>query len=66
MLIAMNDSATGMPISSETVDPPNSSSAAICQDMIIAEHPGRFDAVCSGGKTDHRGVALERGRSVIS
>jgi hypothetical protein len=34
--------------------------------MIIAEHPGRFDAVCSGGKTDHRGVALERGRSVIS
>src|ERR1700693_2271019 len=32
-LMAMNENATGMPMNSSTVDPPSSSSAAICQDM---------------------------------
>ena len=36
MLIATNDSATGMPISSSTVDPPSNSSAANCQVMRTA------------------------------
>src|SRR5215468_1943307 len=32
-LMAMNENATGMPMNRSTVDPPSSSSAAICQDM---------------------------------
>jgi hypothetical protein len=35
MLIAMNDKATGMPMNSSAVDPPSSSSAAICHDIAI-------------------------------
>ena len=44
MLMAMNDSATGMPIRSRAVDPPSSSRAAICQDMIMAHHRCRSAA----------------------
>src|SRR5262249_44289487 len=32
-LMAMNENATGMPTNSRTVEPPSSSSAAICHDI---------------------------------
>ena len=32
-LMAMNENATGMPMNSSTVEPPSSSSEAICQDI---------------------------------
>src|SRR5215813_1847411 len=35
-LMAMNENATGMPMNSSTVDPPSSSSAAICQDIATS------------------------------
>jgi hypothetical protein len=36
-LMAMNESATGMPSSRSTVEPPKSRSAASCQDIAINE-----------------------------
>src|ERR1700731_2053147 len=44
-LMAMNENATGMPMKSSTVDPPSSSSAAICQDMLVPRRSGRRDRV---------------------
>ncbi len=35
MLMAMNDSATGMPRNRNTVEPPSRRAAAICQEMVI-------------------------------
>src|SRR5215471_4044624 len=42
-LMTMKENATGMPMNKSTVDPPSSSSAAICQDMAIPS--GRRDRV---------------------
>src|ERR1051325_10233237 len=46
-LMAMNEKATGMPMNSSTVDPPNSSSAGICQDIgrAMRQPSGRRDRV---------------------
>ena len=38
MLMLTNESATGMPINSSTVDPPSSSSAESCQVMALPPH----------------------------
>ena len=41
MLMATNESATGMPSSSSSVDPPSSKSAAICHVMAASAHNSR-------------------------
>src|SRR5215472_12968517 len=44
-LMAMNENATGMPMNKSTVDPPSSSSAAICQDINCLRRSRRRDRV---------------------
>src|SRR3954454_4110373 len=39
-LIAMNEIATGIPTNNRTVEPPSSSSEAICQDMLTRRSSG--------------------------
>src|SRR5262249_6621981 len=45
MLMAMKENATGMPMNSRTVEPPNRSSEAICHDMGRSIASGRRNGV---------------------
>src|ERR1043166_2483947 len=61
-LMAMNENATGMPMNSSTVDPPSSSSAAICQDMRASGRRHRVLArpVRGAGEAVHAEDELDR------
>src|SRR6476659_1622667 len=47
-LIAMNEIATGIPTNSRSVEPPRSSSAAICQDMLTRRSSGAIPGSSRG------------------
>src|SRR5438445_9649349 len=49
-LMAMKDIATGIPTNSRTVEPPSSSSEAICQDMLTRRSSGAIPVSSRGNR----------------